>query len=152
MDAILKTRMGKYYIQFSDNGLSLLSFDIPSKCINDGEKTIFAKDVQKQLDEYFTGKRKKFELLLDLKGTSFQMKVWKELSKISYAKTLSYGEISKKINLPKGARAIGGANNKNPLPIIIPCHRVIQSDGKLGGYAGGIVLKQQLLDLEQKNI
>lgn len=144
--------MGKYYIQFSDNGLSLLSFNIPSKCLNDGDKTNFAKDVQTQLEEYFCGKRKKFDLPLDLNGTNFQMKVWKELSKIGYGKTLSYGEVSQKIDLPKGARAVGGANNKNPLPIIIPCHRVIQSDGKLGGYAGGLVLKQQLLDLEKKNI
>ena len=143
--------MGNYYIQFSEDGLSLLSFVIPRQCQNEGSSTKFARSVLKQLNEYFSGKRKVFDLKLDLKGSSFQMKVWKALHSIEYGDTASYGEISKKIKLPNGARAVGGANNRNPIPIIIPCHRVIQSDGKLGGYAGGIELKKALLDIERKN-
>jgi methylated-DNA-[protein]-cysteine S-methyltransferase len=150
MEAILKTKIGKLYIQFTSKGLSLLSFNVPSKLISDDSSKEFSKKVLNQLNEYFEGRRTKFDMALDLSGTEFQMKVWKELKKIKYGKTKSYGDLAKTIGLKKGARAIGGANNKNPIPIIIPCHRVIQSDGKIGGYAGGVDLKQKLLELEQK--
>lgn len=104
-----------------------------------------------QLDEYFQGKRTTFSLPFKLTGTPFQLAVWKELQNIPYGQTTSYKEIAQKINKPKACRAVGMANNKNPLPIIIPCHRVIGSNGKLIGYAGGLKLKNYLLELEKSH-
>jgi len=104
-----------------------------------------------QLDEYFQGKRTTFSLPFKLIGTPFQLAVWKELQNIPYGQTTSYKEIAQKINKPKAYRAVGMANNKNPLPIIIPCHRVIGSNGKLIGYAGGLNLKNYLLELEKSH-
>lgn len=104
----------------------------------------------KQLDEYFEGKRKYFTVPCKTKGTPFQEKVWKELTKIPYGETRSYKDIAIKVGCPKGYRAVGLANNKNKISIIIPCHRVIGTNKKLIGYSGGIKTKEQLLDLEQK--
>lgn len=102
-----------------------------------------------QLDAYFKGIRKYFDLPLQLKGTDFQLKVWQELSSIPYGSTCSYKDIAQKIHHPKAYRAVGMANNKNPFPIIIPCHRVIDSQKQLTGYAGGLNIKKFLLQLEQ---
>lgn len=102
-----------------------------------------------QLEEYFKGKRKNFELPLSLKGTEFQMRVWNELIKIPYGQTCSYGEIAEKIGNPKASRAVGMANNRNPIMIIVPCHRVIGKNGGLTGYACGLDIKRKLLELEQ---
>jgi len=102
-----------------------------------------------QLDEYFAGKRKKFDLPLSPKGTVFQQTVWKQLQEIPYGKTISYSQLAKSINNPKACRAVGSANGKNPVIIIIPCHRVIASNGGLGGYACGLDIKKQLLELEK---
>lgn len=104
----------------------------------------------KQLDEYFEGKRKCFTVPYKTKGTPFQEKVWKELTKIPYGETRSYKDIAIKVGCPKGYRAVGLANNKNKISIVIPCHRVIGTNKKLIGYSGGIKTKEQLLDLEQK--
>lgn len=114
-------------------------------------ETPLLKKAKKQLEEYFEGKRKKFDLALRLNGTSFQNKVWKALLNIPYAKTCSYKDIAKNIGNENASRAIGNANNKNPLPIFIPCHRVIGSNGKLIGYAGGLDIKIKLLELEREN-
>lgn len=114
-------------------------------------ETPLLKKAKKQLEEYFEGKRKKFDLALRLNGTSFQNKVWKALLNIPYAKTCSYKDIAKNIGNENASRAVGNANNKNPLPIFIPCHRVIGSNGKLIGYAGGLDIKIKLLELERKN-
>jgi len=103
-----------------------------------------------QLDEYFAGKRKGFELPLNLAGTPFQQRVWSELLQISYGKTISYAQLAQSAGNPKACRAVGSANGKNPVAIIVPCHRVINADGKLGGYAYGLEVKKRLLDLEQK--
>ena len=100
------------------------------------------------LNEYFKGKRISFDLPLLFDGTEFQVKVWKALMTIDYGKTATYGDIAKLIGSPKAFRAVGGANNKNKIAIIIPCHRVIGSNGNLTGYAGGLGIKQYLLDLE----
>ncbi len=102
----------------------------------------------KQLGEYFAGRRKRFELVLDLAGTPFQQQVWRQLLKIPFGKTVAYNGIAKKIKRPKAVRAVGSANGKNPLCIIIPCHRVIAADGSIGGYSGGIGIKKRLLELE----
>jgi methylated-DNA-[protein]-cysteine S-methyltransferase len=101
-----------------------------------------------QLKEYFSLKRKKFYVPLDIVGTEFQKKVWSALQKIPYGKTASYKDIAETIGNLKSVRAVGKANSKNPVPIIIPCHRVIEHSGKLGGYSGGIGIKEKLLELE----
>jgi len=104
-----------------------------------------------QLDEYFCGKRKSFDLPLNINTTPFRRKVFGSLLNIQYGETASYKQIAEKINNPRAVRAIGGANNKNPIAIIIPCHRVIGADGSLVGYSGGIERKIWLLRHEQKN-
>ncbi|STY94105.1 methylated-DNA--[protein]-cysteine S-methyltransferase [Moraxella bovis] len=106
-----------------------------------------------QLDEYFKGKRTVFELPLDLShGTDFQIKVWQTLCKIPYGHTISYKELASMINKPTAHRACANANGKNLISLIVPCHRVIASDGTLGGYTGGVSIKRILLDLESKNL
>ena len=102
-----------------------------------------------QLSEYFEGKRKNFDLPLKFGGTEFQARVWQELLKIPFSNTISYKELAERIGNAKACRAVGMANNKNPIPIIIPCHRVVGSNGNLTGYAGGLDIKKFLLDLEQ---
>lgn len=101
-----------------------------------------------QLEEYFKRERKKFNLPLDISGTDFQMKVWDELAKIPYGKTISYKQLAKALGSLKLVRAVGRANGANPVPIVIPCHRVINSNGNLGGYSGGAGIKEKLLELE----
>jgi len=103
----------------------------------------------KQMDEYFAGKRRAFELPLSPEGTPFQQKVWKQLQEIPYGQTISYAQLAKAVGNPKACRAVGSANGKNPIAIIIPCHRVIASDGSLGGFASGLDNKMQLLALER---
>ncbi len=102
-----------------------------------------------QLSEYFSGSRQQFDLQIAPKGTAFQQSVWEELRKIPFGRTASYGEIAQRIGNPKACRAVGLANARNPLPIIVPCHRVIGKNGTLTGFGGGLELKQQLLDLER---
>ena len=110
-------------------------------------------EAHNQFEQYFNGKRKSFDLPLSFDGcTDFMKSVYRELLKISYGETASYKQIAERVNCPKGFRAVGLANNKNPLPIIVPCHRVIGSDGKLVGFGGGIDLKIKLLELEKNNI
>lgn len=104
-----------------------------------------------QLTEYLDRQRQDFNLPINPKGTDFQKKVWKELLKIPYGQTTSYKDIAEKIGNPKACRAIGLANNKNPIPIFIPCHRVIGKNGSLRGYAGGLELKKALLNIEKFN-
>lgn len=113
--------------------------------------TNILKNTERQLSEYFSGKRNTFDLKLNSKGTDFMKKVWRELLNIPYGETRTYKEIAEKIGNPKGARAVGMANNKNPIPIIIPCHRVIGKNKKLVGYALGLDMKEFLLNLERKN-
>lgn len=103
-----------------------------------------------QLKEYFSGKRKNFDVPLSLKGTHFQMKAWQTLLEIPFGKTLSYSDQAKKMKKPQAVRAVGTANSKNPMCLIIPCHRVTRADGTLGGYAGGIEIKEKLLQLESQ--
>jgi len=115
------------------------------------EETPLIKTAAAQLWEYFKGKRKKFDLPLLLRGTDFQVAVWKALQKIPFGETRSYKEVAEAAGNSKACRAAGMANNRNPIVIIVPCHRVIGADGSLTGYGGGLDLKQYLLDLEQGN-
>lgn len=148
------TKVGPLYLVASRDGLrgvSLRRQHIPLVKKLDQRKPegqILAETVR-QLKEYFSGARKKFDLFFCVSGTVFQQKVWRELSKIPLGKTVSYRDIARKIKNPKAVRAVGSANRKNPFCIIVPCHRVISSDGSMGGYAGGIAMKRQLLDLEK---
>lgn len=112
-------------------------------------ETELIKKAIKQLNEYFNGTRISFDLPLSLEGTDFQKLVWNTLKAIPYGETKSYKDIAEAIGNPKACRAVGMANNKNPISIIIPCHRVIGSNGKLVGYGGGVEIKKQLLDLEK---
>ena len=119
--------------------------------IFENKKNIIIEKTILQLTEYFDGKRKKFNIPLELSGTNFQLKAWEALKKIPYAKTVSYSDQAKLIENPKASRAIGNANNANPISIIVPCHRVIGKSGKLVGYGGGLDRKDYLLELEQNN-
>ncbi len=105
-------------------------------------------EAAKQLAEYFKRDRKEFDLKLAPVGTEFQLAVWSELEKIPFAQTITYAELAARVGQPKAFRAVGNANGRNPIPIIIPCHRVIGSDGRLTGFAGGVDIKQRLLNLE----
>lgn len=116
------------------------------------KETLLIKKTKQELMEYFKMKRKIFDIPIKLDGTEFQVKVWTELLKLPYGKTCSYLDIAKKIGNPNAARAVGMANNKNKIQIIIPCHRVIGSNKKLIGYAGGIKVKEKLLKLEKDNL
>ncbi len=111
----------------------------------------FFAEIIDQLTEYFAGKRRSFNLKLNLSGTPFQKKVWQQLQDVPFGSTTSYGEIAKRMNNPKACRAVGGANNKNPIPIIIPCHRIIGKDGSLTGFGGGLELKEFLRHHEQSH-
>ncbi|MDD2228181.1 MAG: methylated-DNA--[protein]-cysteine S-methyltransferase [Candidatus Cloacimonetes bacterium] len=110
--------------------------------------TDMEKELYRQLDAYFQGKLTEFDLPFFATGTVFQLMVWEELLKIPYGETITYGELAARIGKPKAARAVGGALNKNPVAILLPCHRVLGSKGKLTGFAGGTDLKQYLLELE----
>ena len=103
---------------------------------------------RRQLEEYFAGKRKTFSFALDLRGTDFQQRCWRALLDIPYGETRTYAEIARRVGRPQAFRAVGGANHDNPIAIVVPCHRVIASDGTLGGYGGGLPLKEKLLLLE----
>jgi len=107
--------------------------------------------VRRQLGEYFAGERKNFDLALSLSGTEFQVAVLEALQKIPYGETISYGAVAKLIGRPKAVRAVGAANGRNPIPIIVPCHRVIGSSGDLTGFGGGLDTKAALLRLEAEN-
>lgn len=112
----------------------------------------FELRVKQALGDYFEGKRTEFDFTLEIEGTDFQRKVWEEMAKIPYGKTMTYGELAIKVGSPKGARAVGMACNKNKIPIIIPCHRVVGANGKLTGFAGGLDVKEILLKIEgEKN-
>ena len=109
-------------------------------------------DVARQLRAYFKGELTEFDVPLNMQGTEFQLRVWDSLRKIPYGETTSYGELARRIGKPDAVRAVGTANGSNPIPIIVPCHRVIGSDGSLTGYGGGLPIKEKLLALESRQL
>ena len=141
-----KSPIGILEIELGNDTIQRLR--VVESCSKISERTGYFAEVAKQLDEYFTGKRTKFELNISPKGTEFQKKVWAELLKIPYGKTKSYQEIAEAIGNTNAQRAVGSACNKNPILLIIPCHRVVSKSGKLTGFACGIDRKEQLLKLE----
>lgn len=112
--------------------------------------TPLLEEAARQLEEYFAGQRKEFSLPLAPKGTEFQLRVWQALLQIPYGETRSYGKLAAMVGNPKACRAVGGANHRNPLSILIPCHRVVGTKGSLTGYAGGLAIKEFLLKLESE--
>lgn len=142
--------LGKLMLEEEDGKIVRLLFerDMPANVKQSDTPTL--QKAAQELSEYFAGNRKEFDIPLNPKGTDFQKSVWNALCTIPYGKTMSYGQVAAQIGNPKASRAVGMANNKNPIPILIPCHRVIGANGKSVGYGGGIWIKQKLLELEQK--
>ena len=141
-----KSPLGMIELSATENGISSLYFVSEAKQKSAQNKIL--SDCVKQLEEYFENKRKEFSIPLDMQGTDFQKKVWNELLNIPFGKTISYLQLAKRLGDEKSIRAVGGANGKNPVSIIVPCHRVIGSDGTLVGYGGGLDKKKLLLELE----
>lgn len=152
-ELVVTSPVGKLRLVASSKGL--LSIDVgkspttQSSTPKDASAQRVLATTSKQLAEYFSGKRTTFSVPLDLRGTEFQIESWKALGRIPYGTTISYGEQAQSIGNPKACRAVGSANGKNPIPIIVPCHRVVSADGSLGGYALGLKMKKQLLHLEE---
>lgn len=148
----LASPLGEILIAGNRNRISLLAFQQGTSPIEVRPEwrespTGFA-DAARQIDAYFRGGLTSFELELEVSGTPFQTTVWRALTEIPYGKTVSYREIAERIGNPRAVRAVGLANSLNPIPLLVPCHRVIGADGRLTGYRGGIEIKRRLLELE----
>jgi O-6-methylguanine DNA methyltransferase len=162
---ILTSPVGPLFLAASDRGLVALEFDVrlpgqqtirpnprdlraESKSQRFSESPAGLSGYARELEEYFAGKRREFTFPLDLRGTDFQVACWRALLAIPYGETRSYADIARAVGRPKGFRAVGMANNRNRIAIVVPCHRVIASDGSLCGYGGGLDIKRRLLELE----
>src|SRR5438093_566573 len=141
--AVMDTPVGPVTLASTENGLSAVVFgvEVPHGSVVD---EAFNRSAIHQLSEYFQGRRTVFDLALDLRGTAFQIAVWRALIDIPYGQTRSYGEIARSIGKPGAARAVGMANHENRIAIIVPCHRVVGQDGRLTGYAAGLDIKRKL--------
>src|ERR1700722_7949701 len=146
--------LGKLKLVASETGLIAILWenDNPRRVpltglVEDNDRKILV-ETERQLKEYFSGKRNEFSIPLDMRGTAFQKDVWRALQAIPFGTTLSYGQIAKQLGRPTASRAVGAANGRNPISIVVPCHRVIGSAGKLTGFAGGLDAKAHLLNLE----
>ena len=146
----IETPLGKMTLVEADGKLCELRLLECQKAGEREQSTPLLRKAAQELAEYFQGERMAFSIPLAPGGTAFQQSVWAALKSIPYGQTRSYGEIAKQIGKPKAARAVGMANNRNPLPILIPCHRVIGAGGKMVGYGGGLDKKEFLLNLETK--
>jgi len=153
--------LGKVFVASTERGICMVDFlkgekafldelreSFPGKIVRDDRKN---RNVLDQLKKYLKGELRRFDCKLDFRGTPFQKKVWLALKKIPYGRTRSYGEIARDIGHPKAFRAVGNANGRNYIPLIVPCHRVIENSGGLGGFGHGLKVKKQLLDLEKAN-
>lgn len=160
-----KSLVGPLFLAASGRGLVALEFDrrLPgqqtirpnprdlrseSKAVRFEESEPELSRYVRELEEYFAGRRREFSFPVDLRGTDFQVACWRALLRIPYGETRSYGDIARAVGRPQGFRAVGMANNRNPIAIVVPCHRVIASDGTLCGYGGGLDVKRKLLELE----
>ncbi|WP_047045681.1 methylated-DNA--[protein]-cysteine S-methyltransferase [Vibrio mexicanus] len=151
--SIIPSELGEITIQASDKGVTGIWFETfttkPEELGTRKDDHHVLVEASNQLNAYFAKERQKFDLPLDLKGTEFQKQVWQALTRIPYGETWSYKELAELINRPQAVRAVGTANGKNPISIVVPCHRVIGANGKLTGYAGGVERKEVLLRLEK---
>lgn len=153
---ILKSPVGRLLVTSDGTHVTRLSmepthqrgFDVPTTWTASDAPF---RDVRTQLEDYFSGTRRTFDLPLAPAGTAFQRRVWDALQGIPYGQTASYGDVARRIGQPLAAQAVGAANGRNPIAIVIPCHRVVGADGSLTGYAGGVVRKRQLLRLEAQH-
>ncbi len=148
----MDTPIGKLLLVRNADGLNAITFDSREWTIDPawGHDPDAFDAVMAQLQEYFEGARQAFDVPLAMAGTPFQQKVWTALLDIPYGETISYGDLARRIGQPDAVRAVGAANGRNPVPIIVPCHRVIGSSGKLIGYGGGLAIKAALLDHERR--
>jgi methylated-DNA-[protein]-cysteine S-methyltransferase len=151
---IIDSPVGKLKLVASDKGLAGVLWQrentrpVPlSEAVEDKQHPVLV-ETERQLGEYFAGKRKTFSIALDMQGTRFQKEVWEALLAIPFGETRSYGQLAKQLGNPRATRAVGAANGRNPVSIIVPCHRVIGSSGKLTGFGGGLETKAHLLSLE----
>lgn len=157
----ISTPIGHLTLHANENALFQINFTLENQAFSplshSSETALISEKSQsplllqaaREIQEYFAGKRTVFTVPLAPVGTPFQKRVWEELLRVPYGKTVSYSEIARRLNSPNGARAVGMANHQNPIPILIPCHRVIGANGKLTGYAGGLKIKKFLLELEK---
>ncbi len=151
--ARVASSVGPLFLAASTRGLVRLEFEGRGQKLNSSttqlqeSETVLAAYLG-ELNEYFAGKRRAFSLPLDLRGTEFQLACWRALLAIPYGETRTYADIARAVGRPRGFRAVGRANNRNPVAIVVPCHRVIASDGTLCGYGGGLDVKRKLLELE----
>lgn len=150
---------GRLDLVASDAGLRYLMFadeahpkPLAGLDIRPGATHRVLEDAVRQLDEYFAGRRRQFEIDLDLRGTQFQVSAWKALALVPFGRTASYAEQAASIGRPKATRAIGAANGRNPVAVVLPCHRIVGSDGSLTGFGGGLHVKQWLLDHERRAV
>jgi len=145
---IVRSPLGDLLLQADSNSLRGLSFSgaegLPPV------KSALLEQIEHELHEYFQGRRRDFGVALDLEGTEFQKRVWEELKKIPFAETISYAELAKRVGSANGFRAVGAANGANPIAIVVPCHRVINADGGIGGYGGDVWRKRWLLEHERR--
>ena len=165
LSALIESPVGPLFLAASGRGLVALEFDArllgqqtirpnPRDLRSEGKYVRFERSEPglrtyvQELEEYFAGERRKFDFPLDLRGTEFQLACWRALLAIPYGETRTYADIARAVGRPQGFRAVGMANNRNPIAIVVPCHRVIASDGTLCGYGGGLDVKRKLLELE----
>lgn len=145
----IETEIGPMYLVASDTALKGVFWRKPSGSLVEIEECKVLRLAEKEIRDYLAGRLRKFTVPLDPEGTEFQQRVWLELRRIPYGQTKSYKDIATALGMPKACRAVGTANGRNPLSIIVPCHRVIAANGTLGGYAGGLPRKEQLLSIER---
>lgn len=152
MDRIVfDTPVGQMTLE--SEGEALTALYLPCRPVEPaGSLTPLLERGREELLDYFRGKRRSFDLPLNPRGTPFQQKVWRALADIPYGTVISYKELARRVDRPKGFQAVGQANGRNPLPIFLPCHRVVGADGSLTGYAGGLELKRYLLELERNHL
>lgn len=149
---VMKCPVGKLLLAAEGDFLTRVRFlgaeHEPTLCTDDAEASEVLAAAKRQLVEYFDGHRQTFDLPLQARGTEFQRVVWSALQDIPFGETISYGELARRVDRPQAVRAVGAANGANPLPIVVPCHRVIGADRRLTGFAGGLPVKETLLELE----
>jgi len=150
---IMNSPLGRLLVARDAEGLTCINFQDGTEAVSpqDGwiEQPSALTDASAQLEAYFRGELRQFDIPLAPQGTTFQRQVWQAMRDILYGQTVTYTELARRVGRPQAARAVGGASSRNPLPVVVPCHRVVGSDGSLTGYAGGLHLKQALLELER---
>jgi len=151
--SVIESPIGRLHLAASDEGLTHILFvdqmdHKPQVVAGTGSAQQIVLETERQLDDYFAGRRREFDVPLAPAGTEFQRAAWKALAEVPYGKTISYAELARRMERPRAVRAVGAANGANPIPIILPCHRIIGADNSLTGYGGGLDRKRRLLSLE----